>query len=80
MYSLFATAFNQFRHSPDVILDAGGHRGRHADCAIDLEKIILAKVQRDGSLEIGQVLAECVGQPRKPTMSASCVWRGFVTM
>ena len=49
-YSLFATEFNQFLDILNMVLDARGHRWRHADCAVDLHEIVIRKIERDRSL------------------------------
>jgi len=45
MYSLFATAFNQFRNRPRAILDASGLCWRHADGLVRLAEVIVGEVQ-----------------------------------
>src|ERR1019366_6330149 len=65
MQFLFATAFNQFFHGPCTAFDACGLRWRHSDCDMPFAKVVISEIQRDSSLKIFELSAECVRQPRE---------------
>src|ERR1035438_6806626 len=65
MYSLFATAFNQFFNRPNAAFDASGHSRRHADRAVDFAEVIIREIQGNGSLKVFKLFTECICEARQ---------------
>src|SRR5690348_15673501 len=60
MYSLLATAFDQFSNRPCARLNSRRLRWRHPERAMSLAEIVISKVQRNSSLKVFKLLTESV--------------------
>jgi hypothetical protein len=58
MYRLFATAFHEIGDRPKARFDIGCHRWCHFQRTMRLAKVVVAEVQRNGSLKVFQLFAE----------------------
>src|ERR1043166_1809701 len=63
IFSRFATHLQQMSHCPFVRVDTGDFRRRCFNRPMNLDEITVSEIERNRSLKIRQVLAECVGQP-----------------
>ena len=54
---------DQFWDTPDMVGNAGSHRGRRPDRDMVFAKVVIAVVQRHCRAEVDQLLAEGIGGP-----------------
>ena len=63
---LLPTALKQFRDRPLALFNPGFHRRGATNRQVHFAEIVIRKVERDRRLEVLELLAESVGQPRQP--------------
>jgi len=66
MYSLFATGFDRFRNRPDARFHARSHCRGHAQRAMNFAEVVIREIQRNRSLKVFKLFAECLRQPGQP--------------
>lgn len=63
--TLILHGMQQFGHRPDGIRDSGCHGRRFLQCLVNAAEVVVAEVQRNGCLQVFDLLAERICKPRE---------------